>query len=135
MQNAFSIFYAVLFGAMLSAEMSWNVFKYDPDGAAPAALTLGGYALRVLTLILGRAVFFAIAYPVLPSKLNERYVVAFLQVLCSLVLCLPVFGFQQLLYAIRPDANPRAIGSSKKFAWLSVIATAVVVIAVLVSVR
>ena len=52
MQNAFSVFYAVFFVAMLNAEIGWGLLKYDPNGPAPQAHSLWSYAVRIVFLVL-----------------------------------------------------------------------------------
>lgn len=93
MRGAFSLFYAVLFGAILSAEIAWGVFKYDKNKPEHAQ-SFKVFVLRVLFLICFRAGFFAILYPLLSSELDRNYWLAILQVLYSLALSVSIFGFQ-----------------------------------------
>src|SRR5436853_4360695 len=132
MQNAFSIFYAVFFGAILSAEIGSHVFRLDPTGSAPRAKTRGGYILRVLLLGVARIVYFAVAYPTLKPNLDSTYWKAAIQLFFAVLLCLPVFTFQQILYAVRPDANPEEITTSRKSAWFFTLLSGVTVIVILV---
>jgi hypothetical protein len=127
MQNAFSLFYAVLFGAILSAEVGWKVFKYDPNGEEPAARTFPDYALRVVLLVILRAVFFAVVYPILSPTLNSNHWMATSQLLGCLLLCLPISASQQLLYLLKSDANPKNVSSSRSFASIFVVVSVVIV--------
>ena len=120
MREVFAVLYAVFFGAMLNAEIGWRLFKYNPAGLRPEARTCGGYLLRILLLVLCRGGFFAIAYPLLSIDLADHYGIAALQLIWALFLCVPVLGFQQLLYGLQPSSNPAKSEFSGTFSLLLV---------------
>jgi hypothetical protein len=116
MRNLFSLFYAVLFGALLSAEIgSYHRLNLN------ATKTVPEWASRVALLVVARALWFAWAYVTLPIDLSPRPSRAFTQVVLALLLCGPVIGFQHLSYLLVTPADfgtgPSALGPRSTAAW------------------
>ena len=124
MTNLFSIFYAVLFGAVLSAEIGSNHFHLRYlEGSSLTGKVLR-QVWRLAFLIVLRSFYFAWAYNVLSfCKGIEHGVPALVDTLASLGLCAPLFGIQQISYVIvgppltAPNTNPMIVTTRSDKVW------------------
>ena len=128
MRDVFALFYAVLFGSLLSAEIgTYAQFNLQ------ASKSIWEWTCRVALLLVGRAMFFAWAYVSLPATFSPSRFTAFVQVIVLLGLCVPVIGFQHLSYLIvRPQyfqKVPSILGPKTTAGWWIVSAATVLVVA------
>lgn len=122
MENLFALFYAVIFGGLLSAEIGNGHFKIAKireneiqsvlDKLCIRSQTLAkwlAWAWRGIFLVFFRSAFFACWYVSLSDHKIPGGSKAFWSVLALLLLCLPVLGFQQLSYLLvyPPDESQR----------------------------
>lgn len=120
LRDIFLVFYGVLFGSLLSAEIGSNHFKAkELANIQPVPWWLPVFVQwlwRVLFLVVLRALFFTWFYTGL-DRFAES-VAQFtprpsIRVLAVLALCAPVLGLQQLSYLLVPaPEEPRAMKPS-----------------------
>lgn len=96
---SFAVFYAVLFSALLNAEISSHHFK--KESVARNRL----WWWRVAWLVGARGVFLAAMYYVLPDAFSSNKWEATLQVFGLLLMCAMVLTFQQISY-LKSGAEP-----------------------------
>ncbi len=116
-KDIFLLFYAVLFGALLSAEICDDLFKV-PSLATAVAWT--AWAWRVGWLVIARAVYFACALTQLSWVRSDAPAPTALLVGSALLLCSPILGLQQLSYGIIPGRSfrPRRDNEKWRASWL-----------------
>ena len=122
LQNIFVVFYGVLFGSLLSAEIGSDHFKAKELGdIQPVHWWLPVFvqwSWRVLFLVGLRALFFTWFYGGLDKFVESVAQFAerpSIRVLAVLALCAPVLGLQQLSYLLVP---PPRLTRAIKPAWL-----------------
>jgi len=117
MKDIFILFYAVLFGALLSAEIGDDHFKVPGPSTATAWVA---WAWRIGWLVIVRAGYFAFVYTRVSWLHSNGPDFTTSTTTAALLLCSPILGFQQLSYGIIPHASFRPPRDSEKWraSWL-----------------
>jgi len=111
MRELFALFYAVMFGAHLSAEIgTYGLFNLQ-------ARATNEWMCRVFFLVVARSLFFAFVYVLLPEALSANVPTAILQVVTVLALCLPIIGFQHISYLMFKPHQVKLTGPRSTAIW------------------
>lgn len=117
MKDIFLLFYAVLFGALLSAEICDDLFKVPSPSTFVAWVA---WAWRIGWLVVARAVYFACASTQVSWVRADVPMPTAVLVGSALLLCSPILGIQQLSYGIIPhdQFRPRRDNEKWRPSWL-----------------